>query len=57
MGREAVAKAGTLGTRVLEHCVLGVWMRSPVPQCGSAGAAALSRGFAVVCRVSAELPG
>lgn len=52
-----MAKASTLGTRVLEHCVSGVWMRSPMPQCGSAGAAVLSRGFAVVSRVSTELPG
>lgn len=51
-----MANAGPLGTRVLEHCVLGVWMRSPVPRRKSAGAAVLSRGFAVVCRASAELP-
>lgn len=51
-----MAKAGPLGTRVLEHCVSGGWMRSPMPRRGSAGAAVLSRGFAVVGRVSAELP-
>lgn len=31
-------------------------MRSLEPRCGGAGAAALSRGFAVVCGVTAELP-
>lgn len=51
-----MANAGPLGTRVLEHCVSGVWMRSPVPRRGCAGATVLSHGFAVVCRVSAELP-